>query len=82
MKKNRNKRTRYLSDIYSGNSDRNFFDLMGQHFALKHSEWDIYRKAIMLNDIKGANKAVEKIRLLLAQEVEILIRFGKIVPQS
>lgn len=82
MKNNRNKRNRSRSDIYSGNSEENFLDLMAQHFALKHTEWDTYRKARMLNDINGATKALEKIRILLAQEVEILIRFGKIVPQS
>jgi len=80
--KNKKRKIRPSSDIYSGNSEENFTELMAQHFVLKHAQWDLYHKARMLNDVNGALKALKRIQILLEQEVEILIRFGKIVPLS
>jgi hypothetical protein len=76
------KRKRSGSEIYSGNNEENFIDLMAQHFVLKYAEWDAYNLAMREKNLDAANKALNRLRKLLKQEVEILMRFGKIGPLS
>ncbi len=79
-KKNGKKRAR--SGIYSGNSEENFLDLMCQHFLLRRAEWTAYYIAIKEKKFKATYKALTRLTKLLEQKVEILIRFGKLVPPS
>ncbi len=80
-KEKKQKRIRSLQ-LFSGNSKENFEDLMAKHSVSHRAYWDMYHKAMMLNDFNAANKALSKLLGLLSQESEILIRFGKIGPDS
>ena len=82
MKKEKKQKRSWSLQFFSGNSKENFIDLMAKQSGLQRAYWDMYHKAMMLNDFNVANEALSKLLHLFSQEIEILIRFGKIGPVS